>query len=39
MIIVLGKYEHVKSLFDSAIDAGYGNIPFPWCIKLYLHRN
>lgn len=37
--VIKGEYSLTKKLLDDAIKAGYGLLPHPWGIKLYLWRN
>ena len=39
MIKLIGKVKDIRKLFEDAIEAGYGDLPAEWCIKLYLRRN
>ena len=35
----LGKVDDVMEILEKLIEAGYGNLPAVWVIKLYLNRN
>lgn len=39
MIQIIGKMDDIMKLLRKAIEAGYGELPAVWCIKLYLGRN
>jgi len=38
-MIISGKMNDIMRLLREAIEAGYGNLPAVFSIKLYLERN
>ncbi len=38
-VVMLGKFDDAMTLLKQAIEAGYGELPAVWAIKLYIGRN
>jgi len=38
-IRLMGNIDELMEVLKEAIDAGYGELPFVWAIKLYQERN